>query len=88
MAACSFKMSDSRKPNTVNQAVIVDVTVAGLKFGRCGAKPRLQALRSAAFVAVVQPTKLGNRYDPAIRRGRDRPRDGRVLFQRQVSAGP
>jgi hypothetical protein len=38
-------------------------------------------LRGAAFVAVVQATELRNRYNVAVARRRDRPRDGRIFVE-------
>lgn len=44
-------------------------------------------LRTAAFVTVVQAAQLGNRHDADIGGGRDWPRAGCVIAERQVRAG-
>ena len=45
------------------------------------------ALRRPAFVALVQATELRNRHDLAVARQCDRPRDGRIFAEGQVSPG-
>jgi hypothetical protein len=47
----------------------------------------LLVLRGATFVAVVEATEFGKCDDAAIAWRSDRPRDGRVLVERQMSSG-